>query len=87
MSGLTTKNVKFIKPLEEKLTYTDSINRCDSWGFRACSLNVYREKWHQAFNSLMVVNDIVNLWLKTWTTDASGPKRRWTKIRQFTCCL
>ena len=33
MSGFTTKNGKFMMPLEDKLTYTDSISRCDSLGF------------------------------------------------------
>ena len=33
MSGGTTKNGKFIKPLQEKLTYGDSSDRCESKGF------------------------------------------------------
>ena len=31
MSGFTTETGKFIMPVKEKLTYKDSINRCDSW--------------------------------------------------------
>ena len=30
MSGFTTETGKFIMPFEEKLTYKDSMNRCDS---------------------------------------------------------
>lgn len=33
MSGGTTENGKFIKPLQEKLTYGDSSDRCESKGF------------------------------------------------------
>ena len=33
MSGATTENGKFIMPLEEKLSYGDSSDRCDGWGF------------------------------------------------------
>ena len=38
MSGSTTENGKFIMPLSEKLTYSDSSDRCDSKGFKRFSL-------------------------------------------------
>ena len=44
MSGSTTKNGKFIMPLGEKLTYTDSVSRCDSWGFIDLSLQNFTMK-------------------------------------------
>ena len=31
MSGFTSETGKFIMPVKDKLTYTDSMNRCDSW--------------------------------------------------------
>ena len=36
MSGATTENGKFIMPLKEKLSYDDSLGRCDSEGFAIC---------------------------------------------------
>ena len=33
MSGFTTENGKFIMPLQEKLSYGHSFDRCDSFGF------------------------------------------------------
>ena len=33
MSGFTTENAKFIKPLQEKMSYDDSFDSCDSFGF------------------------------------------------------
>ena len=33
MTGATTDNGKFIMPLEEKLSYDDSFDRCESEGF------------------------------------------------------
>ena len=42
MSGATTENGKFIKPLQEKLTYGDSSDRCESKGFSInCDLCVF----------------------------------------------
>ena len=34
MSGFTTENGKFIMFLEEKLSYGNSFDRCDSFGFK-----------------------------------------------------
>ena len=34
MSGFTTEKGKFIMPLQEKLSYSSSFDRCDSLGFR-----------------------------------------------------
>ena len=33
MSGLTTENAKFIKPLKEKMSYDNSFDSCNSSGF------------------------------------------------------
>ena len=33
MSGFTTENGKYILPLEEKLSYDNSFDRCDRFGF------------------------------------------------------
>ena len=33
LSGFTTENGKFIMPLKEKLSYEDSFDRCDRFGF------------------------------------------------------
>ena len=33
MSGFTTDNGKYIMPSQEKLSYYDSVDRCDSFGF------------------------------------------------------
>ena len=34
MSGYTTNNGKFIMPLQEKLTYNNALDRCESFGFK-----------------------------------------------------
>ena len=33
MAGFTTENGKFIMPLQEKMSYQSSFDRCDSFGF------------------------------------------------------
>ena len=33
MSGFTTENAKFIMPLQNKMSYDDSFDSCDSFGF------------------------------------------------------
>ena len=33
MSGFTNENGKFIMPLQEKMSYKNSMNTCDSFGF------------------------------------------------------
>ena len=33
MSGFTTENAKFIMPLEEKMSYDNAFDSCDSFGF------------------------------------------------------
>ena len=33
MSGFTTENGKFIMPLQDKMSYDNSSNHCDSFGF------------------------------------------------------
>ena len=33
MSGFTTNNAKFIMPLQEKMSYRNSLDRCNSFGF------------------------------------------------------
>jgi len=36
MTGATSDNGNFIMPLEEKLSYDDSVDRCESKGFSIC---------------------------------------------------
>ena len=33
MSAITTKDAKFIMPLQEKMSYDDSFDKCDRFGF------------------------------------------------------
>lgn len=33
MPGFTTDNAKFIMPIQEKMTYRSSFDRCDGFGF------------------------------------------------------
>ena len=33
MSGFTTENAKFIMPLQEKMSYDNAFDSCDSFGF------------------------------------------------------
>ena len=33
MSGFTTENAKFIKPLQQKMSYAKSFDNCDGFGF------------------------------------------------------
>ena len=34
LSGFTTESGKFIMPLQEKLSYENSVDLCDSFGFK-----------------------------------------------------
>ena len=39
MSGFITDNGKYIMPLQEKLSYYNSVDRCNSFGFKNHSYN------------------------------------------------
>ena len=68
MSGFTTENAKFIMPLEEKMSYDNSVDTCESFGF-INQLHVLPLKLinHQKLNESLK---------KTWITNPSFPGRK-----------
>ena len=57
MSGFTTQNAKFIKPLEEKMSYDKSFDSCNSFGFtnQFCGLPlkvINRQKLNESLKRL-----------------------------------
>ena len=76
MSGFTTENVKFIMPLHEKMSYNDSFDSCDSFGFTNLFYELpFKLRNHQKSNESLK---------KTWTTDSSCQQRKWTEVREYT---
>ena len=67
MSGFTTNNGKFIMPLQEKFSYKNSIDYCDSFGFKNHPDDPTGEK--------LQIKLIESL-KKTWTTDPSCTRRK-----------
>ena len=68
MSGFTTDNGKFIMPLQEKLPYYNSLDRCDSFGFN----NHYESIRSKAIKATQNLESLK----KTWTTDLSCQRRK-----------
>ena len=65
-------------PLQEKFSYKNSIDYCDSFGFKNHPDDPTGEK--------LQIKLIESL-KKTWTTDPSCTRRKWTETREFSCYL
>ena len=59
MSGFTTDNGKYIMPLQEKLSYYNAVDHCDSFGFTNHSSKSIRyrtgEGYHIRVHHLVIV--------------------------------
>ena len=60
MSGFTTDNGKYIMPLQEKLSYYNAVDHCDSFGFTNHSSKSIRyrtgEGYHIRVHHLVIVD-------------------------------
>ena len=71
MSGFTTDNGKFIMALPEKLSYDNSIDRCERFGFKRTFL------WlHLVKNGNKSAKTLTESLENSWTTDSSFRRRK-----------
>ena len=68
MSGFTTENAKFIMPLQNKMSYDDSFDSCDSFGFT--------NQFYVVPLKLINYQKLYESLKKTWTTDSSCSRRK-----------
>ena len=71
MSGFTIKNGKFVLPLQEKMSYENSPDRCDSFGFtnHFYGLDKYSNNY---LNQWKLIESLQ----KTWTTNSPCSRRQ-----------
>ena len=74
MSGFITDNGKYIMPLQEKLSYYNSVDRCNSFGFKTILIT-------RSLKQLLKQHKFLQSLKKTWITDLSCRRRKWTEVR------